>query len=309
MPENENGYKSNLFGKRSLDKRSLTGIILHVAFLIKERKPVLTPEMLVSLEQYFLDVIKRWDGQILEYQGEANQVHLLIEVSPDRIIADLINQLKTCSSRSLRLDYPQLRKLANQRGSVLWDKGYFAASCNGVEIGRLDKSFAAPYLNSGLGTRTSEKLLKGNINQQVASAYSKVYEPQPTALSKRFKGKVSGEEYTKKIAQLIKTRRQQKEAANTKYEEAGLEPPTSNIDRKMSFHFEGRTSTKILLILVAQSYGLTNQSKIMEDILLPRLIKLLENVNFDWLTFLKKNDLYDSKVHDQFASGKEENKG
>jgi putative transposase len=63
---------------------------------------------------------------------------LLIQYTPQVELSKLINNLKTVSSRYLRKEFAeQINKVYYKE--VLWNNGYFVASCGGVTVEELKK--------------------------------------------------------------------------------------------------------------------------------------------------------------------------
>ncbi len=78
----------------------------------------------------------KWEAQVIEFNGEADHIHLLIDYSPKVQVSKLVNNLKTVSSRLIRKEFAQQ---VNQFYSkpVFWSGAYFAASCGGVTLEQL----------------------------------------------------------------------------------------------------------------------------------------------------------------------------
>ena len=75
----------------------------------------------------------RGGSVLLECSGEADHVHALIDLPPKVRPSDLINLLKTVTSRRLRSEFPSLR--AAYRGKpVLWSPSYCLISAGGAPI-------------------------------------------------------------------------------------------------------------------------------------------------------------------------------
>lgn len=91
--------------------------------------PVLTTESLDLIEKSFTDVAKKMDFQILEFNGEADHIHSLIEYPPKLSISQTINALKGVSSRR----YGQARFKKPHKQS-LWSPSYFAISVGGAPL-------------------------------------------------------------------------------------------------------------------------------------------------------------------------------
>lgn len=46
-----------------------------------------------------------WEIELLEFNGEANHIHILIEMHPNIMPSKFINNLKTVSSRLIRKEF------------------------------------------------------------------------------------------------------------------------------------------------------------------------------------------------------------
>jgi putative transposase len=74
-----------------------------------------------------------WGGKLLELNGEADHVHLLIELPPNLDLSVFVNNLKTTSSRLLRKEFAE--KLNHvYRKPVLWSRSYCIISCGGAPL-------------------------------------------------------------------------------------------------------------------------------------------------------------------------------
>ena len=72
---------------------------------MKYRRKVITPALLADLERIFTAVRADWHCEMLEWNGEADPVHLLISAHPHLRLSDFVNNLKTASSRRVRRTY------------------------------------------------------------------------------------------------------------------------------------------------------------------------------------------------------------
>jgi len=106
---------------------------LHIVFVTKYRRPVLTPEMLDYLKTAFTENLEQWRCKLLEFGGEADHVHLLVDIHPALDISVLINNLKTSSSRRIRNRFAEhIRKFYWK--PVFWHRAYFVASVGNVTL-------------------------------------------------------------------------------------------------------------------------------------------------------------------------------
>lgn len=126
----------------SKSRKATFNLTVHLVFVTKYRRKILTKQMLDSLEIYFTSILSRWDCKMLEYNGESDHVHLLVSIKPDKRISDLVGNLKSSSCKNLWRDYPELAENYWNK-KVLWTPSYFVASCGGVTIERLEKYIQA----------------------------------------------------------------------------------------------------------------------------------------------------------------------
>jgi len=71
--------------------------------------------------------------ELVEFNGENNHVHLLVNFPPKVAPAKLVNSLKGVSSRRLRQEFPDLRR-HYYRTNKLWSGSYFAGSAGGAPL-------------------------------------------------------------------------------------------------------------------------------------------------------------------------------
>ena len=81
----------------------------------------------------FEKVCTDFEAQLVEMNGEAEHVHLLIHYPPKHSVSSMVNSLKGVSSRLLRIERPDIEK--RYWKNVLWSPSYFAASCGGAPLG------------------------------------------------------------------------------------------------------------------------------------------------------------------------------
>jgi putative transposase len=106
---------------------------VHLVFVTKYRRGVFTKEILDDLGPVFSSVCKDFEAELVEFDGEDNHVHLLVNYPPKVSISNLVNSLKGVSSRMIRKkNYPSIRK--KLWGGALWSPSYFAGSCGGAPL-------------------------------------------------------------------------------------------------------------------------------------------------------------------------------
>lgn len=105
----------------------------HLVFVTKYRRGVFTKEVIDDLRVIFAGVCLDFEAQLVEFDGEDDHVHLLVNYPPKVALSALVNSLKGVSSRMIRKkNYPSVRR--KLWGGALWSPSYFAASCGGAPI-------------------------------------------------------------------------------------------------------------------------------------------------------------------------------
>ena len=106
---------------------------IHLVFVTKYRRGVFTQEVLDDLKLIFTSVCNDFDSELVEYNGEDDHVHLLVNYPPKVAVSKLVNSLKGVSSHLIRKrNYPNIRK--KLWGNALWSPSYFASSCGGAPL-------------------------------------------------------------------------------------------------------------------------------------------------------------------------------
>jgi putative transposase len=99
--------------------RSVYNLTAHFVFVTKYRRSVLTNELLQELENIFKSILITRDCELIEFNEEADHLHLLVSYKPDISISNLVANLKATASKQLWQKYPDI--LAR----TYWGKKYF----------------------------------------------------------------------------------------------------------------------------------------------------------------------------------------
>lgn len=106
---------------------------VHLVFVTKYRCGVFTKQILDDLKSIFEQVCLDFESELIEFDGEHDHVHLLVNYPPKVSVSKLVNSLKGVFGRMIRQkDYPSIRK--KLWGNALWSPSYFAGSCGGAPI-------------------------------------------------------------------------------------------------------------------------------------------------------------------------------
>ena len=105
-------------------------IKLHLVWITKYRKPVLTGKVAERTRELIRGTCKENDVEILAGHVSKDHVHLLVSVPPHLSASKLVQYIKGYSSRKLQMEYKELNKMF--WGQHLWGRGYFVASSGNV---------------------------------------------------------------------------------------------------------------------------------------------------------------------------------
>ncbi len=124
--------------KPNKGSHSVYSIHLHLVLVTKYRRQVITLPIMERMGEIFQNICKKKKNLMLEFDGEEDQVHLLIDLHPDNNIAQLVASLKSASSRIIRKEF-KLEVDKTYSKPVFWSSSYYVSSCGGVTIERLRK--------------------------------------------------------------------------------------------------------------------------------------------------------------------------
>ncbi len=112
------------------ERNSISSLKIHLVFVTKYRRPVLTSDGLDILEKSFSDVAKKMNFRVIEFNGESDHVHALIEFPPKLSVSQMVNALKGVSSRR----YGQANLPKPYGKDSLWSPSYFVSSIGGAPV-------------------------------------------------------------------------------------------------------------------------------------------------------------------------------
>ena len=96
--------------------QSLSLVIVHVIFSTKDRVPLLDTDVRPRLHAFLATVARNAGCEACRVGGIADHVHLAVRLSRTITIAELVETLKTSSSKWLKTQSPAQAAFAWQRG-------------------------------------------------------------------------------------------------------------------------------------------------------------------------------------------------
>ncbi|CAN5508159.1 IS200/IS605 family transposase [soil metagenome] len=110
--------------------QSLALVIVHLVFSTKDRQPLLGASIRPALHAYLATVARNAGCECHRVGGVADHVHLAIRFSRTLTIADLVEELKTSSSKWLKTQSAELAAFS-------WQRGYGAFSVGPADLDAL----------------------------------------------------------------------------------------------------------------------------------------------------------------------------
>lgn len=106
----------------------------HLVLVTKYRRRCITKPVLEKLREISAQRCTDWGGKLVEFNSEADHVHLLISMPPNLDLSRFVNNLKTTSSRLLRRDFADQLNYVYRGKPVFWSRSYCIISCGGAPL-------------------------------------------------------------------------------------------------------------------------------------------------------------------------------
>ncbi|WP_241580309.1 IS200/IS605 family transposase [Rosenbergiella nectarea] len=113
-------------------RHSVSKLVVHLIFTTQYRRKVFDGEIISQIREALLSAAEKLEIDILEMDGEEDHIHILVAYPPKLSVSVLVNNLKSISSRRVRILNTNLQKASNS--GVLWSRSYFACSAGGATI-------------------------------------------------------------------------------------------------------------------------------------------------------------------------------
>ncbi|MDQ3472613.1 MAG: IS200/IS605 family transposase [Acidobacteriota bacterium] len=109
--------------------QSLSAVLIHLVFSTKNREPLITPAIELELHPYMAGIFRNLKSPSLAIDGTADHLHILFSLSRTRALADVVEQVKTGSSKWIKTKGREFRNFH-------WQKGYggFSIGQSGVQL-------------------------------------------------------------------------------------------------------------------------------------------------------------------------------
>lgn len=113
-------------------RHSVTRLVVHLVFTTKYRRKLFDGYMIDQMREALESACEKLECELLEMDGEADHVHLLVAYPPKLAISIMVNNLKSISSRRIRSLNSHIPR--QSKSAALWSRSYFACSAGGATI-------------------------------------------------------------------------------------------------------------------------------------------------------------------------------
>jgi REP element-mobilizing transposase RayT len=101
--------------------QSLSSILVHLVFSTKNREPFITPIIEAELHPYMAKIFRDLKSPSLAIDGTSDHIHILFSLARVTAVADVVEEVKTGTSKWIKTKGREFR-------SFHWQRGYGAFS-------------------------------------------------------------------------------------------------------------------------------------------------------------------------------------
>ena len=112
--------------------QSLSSILIHMIFSTKNREPFITPAIETELHPYMAKIFRELKSPSLTIDGTTDHVQILFSLGRVIKVADLVEEVKTESSKWIKTKGEEFRNFH-------WQKGYGAFSIGQSNLAALKR--------------------------------------------------------------------------------------------------------------------------------------------------------------------------
>lgn len=112
--------------------QSLSSILVHLVFSTKNRERFVIPAIETQLFPVIATIFNELKSPSLAINGTSDHLHVLFSLSRTMRIADLVEEVKTSTSKWIKTKGPEFRNFH-------WQRGYGAFSVGQTEVARVKR--------------------------------------------------------------------------------------------------------------------------------------------------------------------------
>jgi REP-associated tyrosine transposase len=103
--------------------QSLSSVLIHLVFSTKNREPFISPEIESELYPYMAKIFRELKSPSLAIDGTRDHIHSLFSLARTIAIADLVEEIKTSTSKWIKTNGREFRGFSWQRGYAAFSIG------------------------------------------------------------------------------------------------------------------------------------------------------------------------------------------
>lgn len=109
-------------------------IKLHLIFVVKYRKKLISGNIEKDIKQHFESISKRYKFTIDVMESDNDHIHLLLDVPPTLSVVDVVTRLKGMSTYYLYQTHHTYLKKHFWNENTFWSDGYFVCSTGNASM-------------------------------------------------------------------------------------------------------------------------------------------------------------------------------
>ena len=115
--------------------QSLSSILIHLVFSTKNREPFITEGIEPELHPYLAKTFRELKSPSLAINGTSDHLHILFSLARTMVIADIVQAVKTESSKWIKTNGAEFRNFQ-------WQRGYGAFSVGQSQVAEVKRYIA-----------------------------------------------------------------------------------------------------------------------------------------------------------------------
>ena len=118
-------------------------LMIHVKFVVKYRKQLLSGTVREDIMQYIFDICNRKHWYIRRMETDKDHIHILLQYNPTDNVSQIVSTLKSYSTYHVWRKRRSYLKTHFWKENTFWSDGYFACS-----IGNVSKDIVEKYIEN-----------------------------------------------------------------------------------------------------------------------------------------------------------------
>lgn len=127
--------------KLDTNQHSVFALNYHLILVIKYRRKAINNNISIRAKEIFEYISPNYNLTLLEWIHDKDHIHILFKAHPNSELSKFINAYKSASSRLLKKEFPELKKL-------LWKEKFWSQSFCLISVDGAPLSILKQYIES-----------------------------------------------------------------------------------------------------------------------------------------------------------------